>query len=257
MNTYLRDLEKIEFVVTDACTGRCKHCSEGDHIVCNDRIDPLISADVVQKVAGKFDIKTVMVFGGEPLLHTEAVYAIIIAARNLNINHRQVITNGFFSHDLNVIRQVARGLYDAGVNDLLLSVDAFHQETIPLSVVMDFATEVVKIGIPIKLSPAWLISQDDDNPYNRRTREILSSFDGMDITVGNGNIVFPEGNATKYLSEYFTKSAPQNPYLDDPYRVKCLSVSANGDVLNGNIYRTDILDIIDKYVPKQGNVSNG
>jgi hypothetical protein len=30
MNRYI-DLNRIEFVITDACSGRCKHCSNGEH----------------------------------------------------------------------------------------------------------------------------------------------------------------------------------------------------------------------------------
>lgn len=29
MNEYIKNLNRIEFVVTRACTGKCKHCSEG------------------------------------------------------------------------------------------------------------------------------------------------------------------------------------------------------------------------------------
>ena len=36
MNQYLKNLNKIEFIVTYACTGRCKHCSEGDHASCGE-----------------------------------------------------------------------------------------------------------------------------------------------------------------------------------------------------------------------------
>ena len=64
MNRYLKNLEKIEFVVTYACTGRCKHCSEGDHASCGKRIDPTVAADAVRKIAAEYDIKTVMTFGG-------------------------------------------------------------------------------------------------------------------------------------------------------------------------------------------------
>ena len=59
MNQYLKNLNKIEFVVTYACTGRCKHCSEGDHTSCGERIDPQIAANVVRKIAAEYDIKTV------------------------------------------------------------------------------------------------------------------------------------------------------------------------------------------------------
>ena len=96
MNPYLKKLNKIEFVVTYACTGRCKHCSEGDHASCGERIDPEIAADAVRKIATEYDIQTVMAFGGEPLLYPDAVYSIISAARESGVSHRQVITNGFF-----------------------------------------------------------------------------------------------------------------------------------------------------------------
>ena len=250
MNQYLRNLNKIEFVVTDMCTGRCKHCSQGDHHRCNDKIDPKFAADAVRKIAREYDIKTVMTFGGEPLLHTDAVYSIIGAAKEENIGHRQLITNGYFSKDGDVIRRVARELYACGVNDLLLSVDAFHQETIPLDVVKIFATEALRCGIPVRLSPAWLVSKTDDNSYNAKTREILQSFAHLDVTVGEGNVIFPEGNAIRHLGEYFSNSVPINPYIEDPCDVRCISFAANGDVFDGNIYRKDVMEIINDYRAK-------
>ena len=201
MNQYLKNLNKIEFVVTYACTGRCKHCSEGDHTACGERIDPMVAADAVRKIAAEYDIKTVMTFGGEPLLYTDAVERIMETAKELNIPKRQVITNGYFSKNADRIREVAQLLAKCGVNDLLLSVDAFHQETIPLRVVKQFVTEAKKSGIPLRLSPAWLVSVSDDNPYNVKTREILDSFSDFEIPTGEGNVIFPEGNARKALAD--------------------------------------------------------
>ena len=94
MNQYLKNLNKIEFVVTYACTGRCKHCSEGDHVDCGEWIDPGIAADAVRKIAAEYDIKTVMTFGGEPLLCADTVCEIMRTASELGIERRQVITNG-------------------------------------------------------------------------------------------------------------------------------------------------------------------
>ena len=247
MNQYLKNLNKIEFVVTYACTGRCKHCSEGDHTFCGERINPQIAADAVRKIAAEYDIKTVMTFGGEPLLYTDAVERIMTAAKELNIPKRQVITNGYFSKNTDKIREVAERLAACGVNDLLLSVDAFHQETIPLDVVKRFASEAKACGIPIRLQPAWLVSTTDNNPYNRKTREILNSFAGMGISVNEGNIIFPEGNALKYLAEYFSDELPENPYVEDPRDVRCVSFEPNGDVLGGNVYERDIMEIIRTY----------
>ena len=249
-NPYLKNLNKIEFVVTYACTGRCKHCSEGDHTSCGERIDPQIAADAVRKIAAEYDIKTVMTFGGEPLLYPDVVERIMTAAKELNIPTRQVITNGYFSKNADKIRDVAERLAACGVNDLLLSVDDFHQETIPLDVVKQFAAEAKTCGIPIRLQPAWLVSASDNNPYNRKTREILNSFVDMGISVNEGNIVFPEGNALKYLAEYFTDELPENPYVEDPRGVRCLSFEPNGNVLGGNVYRKDIMEILEDYNPQ-------
>ena len=249
MNQYHKNLSKIEFVVTYACTGQCKHCSEGDHTSCGERIDPGIAADAVRKIAAEYDIKTVMTFGGEPLLYTDAVYAIMNAAKELNIPKRQVITNGYFSKNADKIREVAQRLAACGVNDLLLSVDVFHQETISLDVVKLFATEAKQCGIPICLSPAWLVSAADDNIYNVKTREILDSLADLELSVGEGNVIFSEGNALKYLAEYFTDTLPENPYIDDPRDVRCVSFEPNGDVLGGNVYRKDIMEIIKDYTP--------
>ena len=249
MNQYLKNLNKIEFVVTNACTGSCKHCSEGTHENCGERIDPTLAAEAVRKIAREYDIKTVMAFGGEPLLYPDATLAIISAARDAGVPKRQVITNGFFTADEGKIRDMATALSRCGVNDLLLSVDAFHQETIPLDVVKRFAKALVEQGVPVRLQPAWLVSREDKNPYNEKTRELLASFADLDIPIGDGNIVFPEGNARIFLSEYFKKDIPTNPYVEDPADLRCISFSANGDVLDGNIYKTDIMDIIAKYKP--------
>ena len=249
MNQYLKNLNKIEFVVTYACTGKCKHCSEGDHTPCGERIDPQIASNAVRKIEAEYDIKTVMTFGGEPLLYTDAVYEIMKTATELNIPKRQVITNGYFSKNIDKMADIAGNLALCGVNNLLLSVDAFHQETIPLCLVKQFAAEAKACGIPIRLQPAWLVSVADDNPYNRKTREILDSFADMEIPVGEGNIIFPEGNALKYLAGHFTDELPENPYVEDPRDVRCVSFSPNGDVLGGNVYKNDIMEIIKDYTP--------
>jgi hypothetical protein len=93
------------------------------------------------------------------------------------------------------------------------------------------------------------VSPADDNPYNNRTRELLDGFRALEIPVGNGNVIFPEGNALRYLSAYFRDSIPENPYVEDPRDVRTLSFSANGYVLDGNVYRTEIGEILMRYRP--------
>ena len=248
MNAFLRKLNKIEFAVTLACTGRCKHCQNGEPVRSVEHIDGEVAAKSIREVCGHHRIETVMTFGGEPLLYPGTVTAIHRAAAEMGVNRRQVITNGYFTKSPERMAEVARALADSGVNDLLLSADAFHQETIPLEPVLRFAQCAAAAGIPLRLSPAWLVSREDDNPYNVRTREILRAFEPLKIPAGEGNVIFPSGNALKYLGAYFPEgAAPSSPYDEDPRDVRCLSFGPNGDVLGGNVYRTDILEIMDAY----------
>lgn len=251
MNAYMKNLNRIEFLITLACTGRCRHCSEGDHAGCTDYIDGDAAARLVRSVCGEFGIELLMTFGGEPLLHVDVTCKIHAAARDVNIPKRQIITNGFFSRDEARIEAAAAQIAQSGVNDLLLSVDAFHQETIPLEPVKVFAAAVKAAGVPIRTHPAWLVSPEDGNPFNVGTRGILAEFENMGISPSDGNVIFPSGNALKYLSEYFEAGSPENPYEGDSRDVTCLCVAPNGDVLNGNIYRTDILKLIADYVPDE------
>lgn len=253
MNPYLKNLNRIEFVITLACTGRCKHCSEGEHKGSGEHLDGDAAAEVVRRICGSFSIDSVMTFGGEPLLYPEVVSRIHRAAKEMGIPKRQIITNGFFAKEPEKIRQVAELILESGVNDILVSVDAFHQESIPLEPVRLFTKAVRTEGVRLHTSPAWLVSEEDDNPYNIRTGQILEEFEQLGIASSSGNVIFPSGNALKYLREYFDHcEPPANPYEENPMDIRAISISPNGDTtLGGNVYRTDILEIIEGYAPSE------
>jgi len=253
MNPYLKNLNRIEFLLTFACTGHCKHCSEGEHTSSGEHINSDIAADLVRKVAGSYNINSLMTFGGEPLLYPDTVCKIHAAARDANIPKRQLITNGFFSQNEEKIKHVVEALAENGVNDLLLSVDTFHQETIPTGPVMAFAKAVYALGLPkFYVHPAWLVSADADNPYNNKTREILAEFNAIGIPTSSGNVIFPSGNALKYFAEYFDLSTTHiSPYAENPQDIKAICATPNGDILNGNIYKTDILELLANYNPNK------
>lgn len=251
MNKYITNLNRIEFVITYACSGRCKHCSEGSHNALGEHIDAQAAAKAVHEIAENYNITSLMTFGGEPLLYPEAVCAIHSEARKMNIQKRQLITNGFFSKDSVKIKEVAKNLAGSGVNDILLSVDAFHQEVIPLEPVKEFASEIKRQGVSLRTQPAWLVGKEHNNEYNCRTVQILEEFETMGIFQNDGNIILPNGNALKYLSEYFDMSKEYvSPYEENPADIRAISIGPNGDVLGGNIYKTDIMQILESYVPQ-------
>ena len=72
-----------------------------------------------------------------------------------------------------------------------------------------------------------------------------------EIEENEGNIIFPAGNALKFLGEYFPKDIKyKNPYDEDPADLRAICFGSNGDILGSNIYEKDIMKIISDYKPK-------
>jgi hypothetical protein len=76
-----------------------------------------------------------MTFGGEPLLFPDTVCAIHEAAREAGIGRREIITNAGWPVNNTQFQKIALRLVDCGVTNMALSMDAFHQEHVPVSVI--------------------------------------------------------------------------------------------------------------------------
>ena len=261
MRNYI-NLNRIEFGITNACSGRCKHCSNGESPG-SDNINTEVAINVVEQLAGRYAIESVMTFGGEPLLFADTVCKIHSTARDYNISKRQIITNGYFTKDEHKIDEAAKNLCESGINDVLLSIDVFHQEHIPLEPVLYFTESLIKYDVPsLRVHPVWVVNENTENIYNIETRRLLNIFKDKGIFVSSGNNLFPSGNALKHLFEYFAPpekvdltlpcgSLPYTERLDD---VSCFCINPDGDVnlcsiTIGNIYEADIIKIIDNYDP--------
>lgn len=270
INPYM-NIDRLEYVITFRCTGNCKHCQVGEEINRADMpacIDPKRAAEIVREVAELFDLTSVMTFGGEPLLYPDATCAVHRAATEAGIKTRQLITNGCFSRDERKIADVAMRLREAGVNNLLLSVDSLHQETVPEEPVYAFAQEIKKAGIPgACIYPAWVQGPEADNRFDAETRAILARFADLSIEV-RGNAVYPTGNAAMYLAEFFPpcvldldSPCGTMPYTDPLMDINSISVNPNGDLMVcgfaiGNLYEEPLEAIVRRYDPHENAAMN-
>ena len=262
MNPYLK-LNRLEFTLTNHCSGRCRHCSVGGSHTGNDHhVLQEAAVETVRYLAAHYPMESVMTFGGEPLLYPEITCAIHRAAADAGIPARQLITNGFFSRDGGRIREVARMLAESGVNDVLISVDAFHQETIPLEPVRAFAEALTAAGLPrVRWSPAWVVNEGFACPENGRTREVLASLSDTGIPVHSGNDIFLAGNAAEHLAQYYPPAClnmadccGSMPYTEPLTHQTSLSMEPDGSVtvcgfVLGNAAQEPLADILRRYDP--------
>ena len=264
MNKYLT-LNRLEFVITYRCNSKCRHCQidRKEERRFPNHIDQDLAVEIVRKVGEKYHPQSVMTFGGEPLLYPEIVYAIHREAMRVGIPVRDVITNGFWSRRPEEIQEIANNLAISGVNDVSISVDAFHQEFVPLKIVKKAAESLLNAGMArVSWNPCWVVSKDHDNPYNRKTKAILNELKDLQIRESSGNTARPEGRAITSLQDFLpTKTrTPKEKCGDIPYTerldsVKSISVEPDGrvavckELYIGNASKTDIIDILEGYDP--------
>jgi len=262
-NRYL-DPSRIEFLVTFLCNGSCRHCyAPKQEAGYPEHIDESLAVEVIGKVGSEYDVESVMTFGGEPMLFPGIVCSIHGEAARLGIPRREVITNGFWSKSIEETIAIAKMLADFGVNSLHFSVDAFHQEHIPLCVVRNAVEASLEAGIEdVALNPCWLVSEDDDNEFNRETRSILEELGVLPVRISSGNTVEPDGQALLNLREYLpprvrapTGRCGDMPYTEPLDRMKSISVEPDGkvavcnDMYIGDASETDVVRIIEGYDP--------
>ena len=259
-------INRLEFEVTYRCNSHCKHCQveEYKRHLTPQAIDAGLAVEIVTKIGRKYQPGSVMTFGGEPLLYLDVVCAIHEAATQCGIPSRQVITNAGLPRSETLADDTARLLAASGVNDICISIDAFHQEYVPLEVVERNVRAYIDAGIPnLQWNACWVVSTEDDNPYNRHTRQILHRLSYLPVRTGRGNILQPAGNAQKWLADYFPAKNlfPGGTCEDVPYsgrldEVEGVSISphAGVSICNdweiGNAKEQDILSILAGYDPE-------
>jgi hypothetical protein len=262
VNKYI-NVNRIEFIVTWRCNSLCKHCSvSGKRGLKPAAINAELATRIIKEVTSVYSPTSIMTFGGEPLLYPEIACAIHSTARACGIGSREIITNAGYSRSEKKAREVALKLAESGVNHINISVDAFHQENIPVRIVEQNVRALLDVGIPVCWNPCWVISKEDHNPWNKRTREILNVLGHLHIRESEGNNVSPAGNATKYLRDYLPEKViiPHGNCEDVPYgtrldRITGISIEPDSNIsvcknfYIGNARERNVSDILQSYDP--------
>jgi len=263
-NKYI-NIDRVEFIVTYRCNSHCKHCQLGEEK--RDQkpasINSKLATRIVEEITREYSLTSVMTFGGEPLLFPETVCAIHKAAKENGIGIRQVLTNGSVPRNEAKFREIATRLADSGVNNIRISVDRFHQEYILLTEVERNVKSLLEAGInQLGWNPCWVVSKEDDNDWNQKTKLILQALEYLPVPEGDGNNAAPAGNALKWLSEFMPSKMtnPEGSCEDVPYanrldNLTSICIEPDGEVMVcggfsiGNAEQRDISEILRDYNP--------
>jgi cyclic pyranopterin phosphate synthase len=234
IDTYGRRINYLRLSVTDRCNMRCSYCmpeegveklGHGEMLSYEDLLR--ISAEAV--AAG---IEKIRVTGGEPLVRKGIVDFLSRLGALPGLKELVLTTNGL------LLKEMARGLRDAGVQRLNISLDSLKAETFAritrggdLQLVLDGIDEAERVGFPPhKINVVVMRGVNDDEildfveltlrrPYAVRFIEYMPTCgdaDWRDLCVPGAQI--RERIAGKYTLEEITNTERSGPSRN--FRVK-------------------------------------
>ena len=129
----LAPLTAAGLLVTDWCPARCRHCYVGSR---PDRSAWMSVASAAAHLAALAQLgvpaEGIHIGGGEPFGDVDRLLAIVRAAADAGLaGIGYVETCGFWATSDTLIRDRLRALVDAGMRQLAISADPYHQEFVP------------------------------------------------------------------------------------------------------------------------------
>ena len=253
------DLRRLEFTLTTKCNSQCIYCQADASPLRNEVMDVKDAHNYLVEAAAVSDLKSFMVFGGEPMLYPARAIAIFKKAHQLNIPKIDMLTNGIWGKDKQEAETLAWKLKAAGLNTLGISVDAFHLQYIPLEYPRNAAQASLKAGIEqVTWNVAVLESINAANQFDKKTSQILKTLEPVEIEA-HIHKVMPVGRALQKILQYFQPASLDGPcegeqpignVLTNPDSI-CIEPSGSVNICwnlpVGNARKTPLSRIITEY----------
>jgi MoaA/NifB/PqqE/SkfB family radical SAM enzyme len=162
------------------------------------------------------NLDSFMVFGGEPMLYPNRAIAIFKKANEFRIPKIEMLTNGVWGKNKENAEKQAIKLKEAGLNDVGISVDAFHLQYVPLEYPRNAALALLKAGVEnVTWNVTVVESIDAANEYDKKTSQILKTLESVGIDAHIHKII-SVGRAAQNLRRYFQPTSLEGPCQGDP-----------------------------------------
>lgn len=243
----------ITVLTTDRCTAECRHCCMNsspsrDHQLTYDQI-----ASALGQLFENYRIGVVVFAGGEPTLIGEDLYRSIKFCKDHGVLSR-VVTNSYWATSPEAALAKCRELRAAGLDEINLSMDDYHEPYISLEKVknayraalqVDFSAVVIanSCGPQSVLSPEFLereFGMDDGEMQRRfdvdgRSTSRTKDVDGRVILMSNGNVQ-RLGRGAEFISDEECAPDALDRHIDEvggcPHAVRSLALSPGNHLVS-------------------------
>ncbi|MHA1399214.1 MAG: GTP 3',8-cyclase MoaA [Candidatus Heimdallarchaeaceae archaeon] len=141
-----REISRLRISVISSCNLSCPYCHKEGYD--NDPSLSKLSLEQIRKltwVINKYDLYSVKLTGGEPLLHPQIIDIVRIISEETSVTDISMTTNGL------LLNKYARKLKDAGLNRVNISCDSYHYNRLYKS--LDNIKDEIKIAQEVELTP--------------------------------------------------------------------------------------------------------
>ncbi|MFW6437467.1 MAG: radical SAM protein, partial [Armatimonadota bacterium] len=140
-------LDTLVLSVTYRCPIKCRYCGAecGPEQTDELSLDEMI--ELVEHVRSYGQLELVVFTGGEPFLLGDDLRAVVEYCTGLDLKTR-IVTNAYWAVTPERAREIVESYVDAGLSEINLSADDYHQEFLPVERIR-FANEASsEAGLP-------------------------------------------------------------------------------------------------------------
>jgi len=140
----------LVFSTTDRCPIECRFCAAGCSPRKNHRLSFTDMAAAVEAMVALGRLKVVVFTGGEPFLLGDTLLRMVRYCADRSLKTR-IVTNAYWAGTRQKAKQLLRMYADAGLTELNISADDYHQAFIPIGNVRNGNDVCRELGIPCLL----------------------------------------------------------------------------------------------------------
>lgn len=252
------NLKGIGIYLTYQCNASCSHCAYGSEPSLKNVIDEKDVEVAFETINQLGQLQTVKILGGEPTLYMERLLRVIELARTYGATNIIVITSGWWGKRQARAQTIVTSLKQAGLSLLLISVDSFHTQYIPLEHVKGAVQAAADGGMRYCVLMNLLESIHADNQYDRQTREMIQELLQLSIPIVPGKVTYL-GRAVELLSPMYQGErtlptrCPLPPFLDSFAEPSGIAIDPLGyvtlchGIAIGNMKERPLADILTEY----------
>jgi hypothetical protein len=182
----VRGLSELVFSTTNRCTAKCEDCPIVPSVDPPARIKYEDMIRIVDQVRSWGSLRLVVFTGGEAFLLGKDLRSAVAYAAQSGILTR-IVTNAYWAKSRDRAVRVLAELKEAGLSELNISCDDYHQAFVPLDNVRNANAAAAQIGLP-----ALLVHRQ--KPGGEITPQFLSKYFGVELRVWRQGGENPDNN---------------------------------------------------------------